>query len=835
MKKLFFPDVKKSNPTIYGYTEPYGEYKGYIKIGYTDRTVSERMKEHYPTRGPNNIERYKVLLDKSAMRDDGTCFSDHDVRKILIKSKFKHVGGEWIQCNVRDINSAIIAIKKRENLDISRNIDFKLRPEQINAITKTSKYFDKYKKIENKIPHFLWNCKMRFGKTFTAYKLAEKMNWKRVLILTFKPAVEKSWHEDLTTHVDFKKWEFVSKNTQDINSINKSKPFVCFASFQDFLGKTKSGGIKIKNKWAHKIKWDVIIFDEYHFGAWRESSKELLESESENEKKLSIINYDDWNEEISPLKTNHYLYLSGTPFRAISTGEFLEEQIFNWTYQDEQEAKENWTKKDNPYASLPRMVMMTYQLPDTITQITETGEYDEFDLNIFFKAEGKEEKSKFVHENEVNQWLNLIQGTDFSNTYTNLKLGKSKPVLPFLDSRLLNILSHTFWFLPSISSCYAMKNILSNNSFFHDFEVIVCAGTKAGVGTKAYDGVIQKMGEPLKNKSITLSCGKLTTGVTVKPWTGIFMLRNTSSPETYFQSSFRVQSPWTVLSEKKSILEEKIIKEECYIFDFAPNRALKLITDYSCRLNINETNPEKKVDEFIKFLPILHFNGSHMCKINASEVLEIGSFGTSGSQLARKFKDKRLVNVDDMTLKRLQKNPKAIEVLMKIEGFRSVNTDLEKIINKTDKINKVKKENEKLSSSSQKSLTDEERTLRSQRKIFQEKIQKFVTRIPVFMYLTEFREECLKDVITQLEPGLFQKITSINTKEFEILISAGLFDSGRMNSAISSFKRYENPSLHYKGYTKYKQKEVGLWDTKVSKEEFNSQVSDKKNILGNFS
>ena len=119
MKKLFFPDVKKSNPTIYGYTEPYSEYKGYIKIGYTDRTVSERMKEHYPTRGPNNIERYKVLLDKSAMRDDGTCFSDHDVRKILIKSKFKHVGGEWIQCKVSDINSAIIAIKKRENLDIS--------------------------------------------------------------------------------------------------------------------------------------------------------------------------------------------------------------------------------------------------------------------------------------------------------------------------------------------------------------------------------------------------------------------------------------------------------------------------------------------------------------------------------------------------------------------------------------------------------------------------------------------------------------------------------------------------------------------------------------------
>ena len=201
------------------------------------------------------------------------------------------------------------------------------------------------------------------------------------------------------------------------------------------------------------------------------------------------------------------------------------------------------------------------------------------------------------------------------------------------------------------------------------------------------------MQNPLKSKSITLSCGKLTTGVTVKPWTGIFMLRNTTSPETYFQSAFRVQSPWTIpLENKNDVNEELILKKECYVFDFAPNRALRLITDYSCRLDIDENNPESKINEFIKFLPVLCFDGSSMREINANEVLDYGMLGTSGSQLARKFESARLVNVDDMTLKRLLDSPDILNALMNVEGFRNLNSDLEKIINKSEKINKIKKD-----------------------------------------------------------------------------------------------------------------------------------------------
>ena len=827
MKKDFFPQKPDNNPKIYAYTENTPEYKGLIKIGYTARSLDERMKEHYPTKGPSNIKRYEVLLLESSMRNDGSYFLDKDVHKVLIKNGYKNVGGEWFNCKVNDVKSAIISLKENVKFDTQRNKNFGLRPEQKDAVNKTSEYFKNYNSTEKKTPHFLWNCKMRFGKTFATYELAKKMKWNKILILTFKPAVENSWREDLYSHVNFKEWQFVSKDTNSYNDIDKSKPFACFASFQDFLGKNSAGGIKIKNKWAHKIKWDCIILDEYHYGSWRDTAKELYEHEEKREQSLAVgEGIESWDENISPLKTSNYLYLSGTPFRAIESGEFIEEQIFNWTYSDEQNAKNNWKDKDSPYKSLPRMVMMTYQLPEQITQITSTGEFNEFDLNVFFKAKGEKDKSEFIYKNEVQKWLDLIRGSGFENIYDGLKLGISKPVLPFCDTRLLDALSHTFWFLPSVSSCYAMKNLLMErqNTFFQDYEVIVCAGPEAGIGVKSLKPVLEKMQNPLKSKSITLSCGKLTTGVTVKPWTGIFMLRNTTSPETYFQSAFRVQSPWTIpLENKNDVNEELILKKECYVFDFAPNRALRLITDYSCRLDIEENNPESKINEFIKFLPVLCFDGSSMREINANEVLDYGMLGTSGSQLARKFESARLVNVDDMTLKRLLDSPDILNALMNVEGFRNLNSDLEKIINKSEKINKIKKDDkdDKLSKKDKKELSDEEKEIKSKRKLFQEKLQKLSTRIPVFMYLTDYREETLKDVITKIEPGLFNKVTGISVEIFEKMASIGLFNSTLMNSAVFAFKRYENGSLAYAGgFTKFKPQEIGLFDTKISPEEF---------------
>jgi hypothetical protein len=353
----------------------------------------------------------------------------------------------------------------------------------------------------------------------------------------------------------------------------------------------------------------------------------------------------------------------------------------------------------------------------------------------------------------------------------------------------------------------------------------VAAGSSAGIGVEALPPVQKAMDDPLKTKTITLSCGKLTTGVTVKPWTGILMLRNSSSPETYFQAAFRVQNPWTIKNpDNISPNWEQIIKEECYVFDFAPDRALRQIADYSCRLNVNESNPEKKVEEFIKFLPVLAYDGSSMKQIDAAGILDMAMSGTTATLLARRWESALLVNVDNSTLQRLMNNKAAMDALMSIEGFRNLNQDIETIINKSEAVKKARKEanDKELSDKKKRELSEEEKEYKSLRKQIQEKLIKFATRVPVFMYLTDYRERCLKDVITQLEPGLFKKVTGLSVKDFELLVSLGVFNSALMNDAVYKFKRYEDSSLVYIGVNKHEGEDVGLYDTVLSSKDYQS-------------
>jgi len=826
MSKGFFPQRPDANPTIYAYEDTNPQYIGLLKVGYTSVDVKQRLAQQYPTLRPGKLP-YKIVLEESAMRNDGSTFTDYDVHRHLRQNGIKNPNGEWFKCTAKEVKAAIIALKIGELNEENRSLDFKMRPEQKAAVEKTAHYFkSSIKENPDKTPHFLWNAKMRFGKTFAAYQLAKKMNWSKLLVLTFKPAVQSAWEEDLKKHIDFNGWQFISRNGLSYGNANKKKPFVCFASFQDFLGKNEVGGIKLKNEWAHAINWDCIIFDEYHYGAWRENAKELFEAEGEKEIEYGEgegIEYFD--EDIIPITTGAYLYLSGTPFRAIASGEFIEEQIYNWTYSDEQRAKEEWRGENNPYAPLPRMVLLTYQLPDSIRDIAMQGEFNEFDLNIFFSAKGNGAQAKFTYQDEVQKWLDLIRGSFMTTTVDNLKLGAKKPPLPFSDTRLLNVLSHTFWFLPSVASCHAMKNLLAQkqNIFYHDYNVIVAAGPSAGIGAAALPPVFNVMDDPLKTKTITLSCGKLTTGVSVKPWTGIFVLRNSSSPETYFQAAFRVQTPWTIKNpDSTSPNKEEIIKRECYVFDFAPDRALRQIADYSCRLNVNESNPEKKVAEFIHFLPVLCYDGSSMKEIDPAGVLDIAMSGTTATLLARRWESALLVNVDNNTLQRLMNNQEAMSALMNIEGFRSLNQDIETIINKSEGIKKAKMEasERKLTPKEKRELTEEEKEYKSLRKQIQEKLIKFATRVPVFMYLTDYRERSLKDVITQLEPGLFKKVTGLSVKDFELLVSLGVFNSGLMNDAVYKFKRYEDASLVYIGINKHESDDVGLFDTVISSDDY---------------
>lgn len=839
MATEFFQQRPEIHPTIYAYSLVGVEsHKGYLKVGFTERDVDTRVKEQMHTSGVP----YQIHLRESAMCKDGSCFTDHDVHAILRKRGFRQLNAgedrnEWFKCSVNDVMAAVVALREGIANQENRTLTFGMRPEQYHAVERTMAYFTSAKKDEpDRAPKFLWNAKMRFGKTFASYQLAKKMGLKKVLVLTFKPAVESAWREDLMTHVDFEGWQFVSNKDAHNNHINidqqyaladKSRPIVAFGSFQDLLGTNEAGGIKAKNAFIHDTNWDLVIFDEYHFGAWRENAKKLFENpdeEADSDFDMEKYKKDEadnaYNETFLPITTSYYLFLSGTPFRAINSGEFIEDQIYNWTYSDEQNAKEKWVGSGNPYAALPRMVMMTYKVPDSITNIAMQGEFDEFDLNVFFSAKGKGEEATFVYENEVQKWLNLIRGAYLPSNVDDMKLGQDKrPPMPYSDTRLLNVLSHTFWFLPNVASCFAMKNLLAQkqNDFYHQYKINVCAGTKAGIGLDALAPVQNSMGDPLETKTITLSCGKLTTGVTVKPWTGIFMLRNLKSPETYFQAAFRVQSPWEVTKDDGT---KEIMKQECYVFDFALDRALRQISDYSCRLNVDEGNPEKKVADFIHFLPVLAYDGSTMKQISAQDILDITMAGTSATLLARRWESALLVNVDNATLQRLMDNKDALNALMNIEGFRSLNQDIQTIINKSEKVKKAKKEDKELTKKEKKELTDEEKEYKSLRKQIQEKLIKFATRVPIFMYLTDYRERCLKDVITQLEPGLFKKVTGLDVKDFELLCSIGVFNAGLMNDAIFKFKRYEDSSLSYTGINKHDGEDIGGWDTVIKKEEY---------------
>ena len=406
----------EARPRIYAYSIADKAHAGLLKIGQTMRDVKQRVAEQLKTA---NIKNYTIELDESAERNNGTIFTDHEVRAVLIKKGFENAELEWMRCTLKDIKTALTELRTGQKFSGTHSETFPMRREQADAVNKTHAYFHSiWKEDMHAVPRFLWNAKMRFGKTFTAYQLAKKLGAKRVLVVTFKPAVEDAWQTDLESHVDFDGWQYLSRNCEsDPTKISAKNPLVYFGSFQDLLGRDDVGNIKPNNTWIHKIKWDLVVFDEYHFGAWRDTAKELFEGEEESiAKKETKLEYtpglEHVNEDLGelseqetdflPIITKAYLYLSGTPFKALATGEFIEEQIFNWTYTDEQRAKQEFTQRKsgarNPYSAMPQMRLLTYQMPDELVAIASAGEFDEFDLNTFFEASGTGKSAKFKHK-----------------------------------------------------------------------------------------------------------------------------------------------------------------------------------------------------------------------------------------------------------------------------------------------------------------------------------------------------------------------------------------------------------------------------------------------------
>ena len=866
------PTMRRAVPQIYMYDDT--SFPGWIKIGQTTRAdVRQRIDEQHPITEPHKT--YHLLWHDNAFYADGSgeSFSDHDLHEVL-RRMGKELIGEWCRCSLREAKAAYVAVRHRDtHIETVRDLDHKMRPEQEKAVNDTADYFELMDKEEPDRPsHYLWNAKMRFGKTFATYQLAKKMGAKRILVLTFKPAVEDSWRDDLLRHRDFEGWRYFSNSEvrklnyeSSIFNIQNSKfPLVVFGSFQDYLGRDKYGNIKPKNEWVHTIKWDLIVLDEYHFGAWNDHAKSLLDlgdSEAKNrqteedevmrESGIDVESGRAWDDEDIPITGRHFLYLSGTPFRALATGEFMENQIFNWTYQDEQAAKANFESRisngenskfkiqnsnlQNPYLEMPTMVMMTYQMPQDLGAMIEQWDMDGFDLNEFFRAEVVRDRkgangckaegiakgrgvATFVHEKAVQKWLDIIRGKTPIYGDSSSPLNEHPP-LPFEDTRLLDLCAHTMWFLPNVASCDAMEALLRRpaNGFYQTYQIINCSGTKAGIGIEALGPVRDAMGDnPLTTRTITLTCGKLTTGVTLRPLGGLLMLRNCKSPETYFQTAFRVQSPWTT-TDKDDPTKKTILKPTCYVFDFAPNRALREVVTYANQLDIDSNRRiTDKVNDFINFLPILQFDGSSMKRVNATEILDFVDNGTSGTLLARRWNSAQLVNVDNATLQRVLDSPEAMATIMKIEGFRALGSDIiENIVNRAERIKKLKREAGD-DPKKKKELTAEEKEYRSKRREVQEKLMKFATRIPIFMYLTDYREESLEDVIRKLEPSLFERVTGLTIDDFDLLLRIGVFNRAQMNDAILKFRRYEDASLAYTGVNRHaSDTRIGLMDSSV--------------------
>jgi hypothetical protein len=827
------------------------EGHGKLKVGYTGRPDPRvRVKEQTGTVYPDG-DGVIIHVDEAAVRADGTLFADHDVHKVLDAAGVQR-SSEVVEATLAEVRAAIAAVRAGRPYDPSRTDDFGMRPEQKEAVEVTAAYFASHAD-DARPPRFLWNAKMRFGKTFAAYQLAQRMGWRRVLVLTYKPAVRNAWRDDLATHVDFAEWSFADRdNPCDPDT---PSPVVWFASFQDLLGTNAEGGVKVHNEDLHLIDWDCVVLDEYHFGAWQGAAKEVCSpatsaADPEKAERVAAEAAAERAEDVADLaeggtprllaatpdagiaedidaadlklSSEVYLYLSGTPFRALTEGEFNEDAIFNWTYPDEQAAKVAWdleATKDperNPYRELPQMEMYTYALAEVASAAIDQGADGLFDLSGFFGAKKVGAEYHFDDPKRVGEFLNMLRGR-LTQSATEKLLNDFKPPFPYSDSRFTDAVAHSVWFLPTVASAYAMKAALEAHPHFKDFLVHVAAGNAARMGAEAKKPVDEMLAKAAKlgKGTITLSVGKLMTGVTVPQWGSILVLRSLKSPESYFQAAFRVQSPWVSRNDDGT---RTINKHTCYVFDFDPNRALSLIYQYGTKLagGATKTAPSDVIAELIEYLPIFAFDGGRMDPVDVTDVMDWGTAGAGAAMLAKRWGSPRLIDLSEEVLTKLLADSDLLERLEQIEDFRNLRQDATKIIAQSKKLREGKKAaaDGDATAGEDPELTAARKAKREQVKSLRAKLLKFVQAVPVFMYLTDFREEALVDVITSLDTQLFERVTGLTLEDFHKLSEVGVFHPAHMNEAIWQFRLFERASLRYLGADvgDKESDRVGLWD-----------------------
>ncbi|WYJ99195.1 hypothetical protein A5821_000272 [Enterococcus sp. 7F3_DIV0205] len=608
---------KAIKPTIYAYVTPTNTAKnGWIKIGYTDRDADKRIREQTHTVG---IEA-KKLWDHEARFNGGGYFSDRDFHAFLTKNGIRrNKGTEWFFFNGNPDEAESLyrefVFKDYSKVQKEQKLDYQLRAEQEAAVEKTLAYAKNHPNGE-----FLWNAKPRFGKTLTSYDLVRKLNSMNVLIVTNRPAIANSWYDDF---VKFIAWQTDFKFISESESLKDRSPMtrqdfvdytvthddakqVAFLSLQDLKGSKYfrgDGGGFDKLKWVADTNWDVLIIDEAHEGV-------------DTFKTDVAFRYID---------RQFTLHLSGTPFKAIAKGSFNDEQIFNWSYEEEQAAKNNWTEEENnPYELLPQLNMFTYQMSKMITKEVNQGIELEnennvdfaFDLNEFFATK---EDGRFVHEADVKKWLDTLTHNE---------------KYPFSTSKLRNELKHTFWILNRVASAKALKKLLDTHPVFENYEVVLAAGNgkSEAEDVLANESSFKRVRDSIQSndKTITLSVGQLTTGITIPEWTAVMMLSNMKSPALYMQAAFRAQNP-NVWTEQVSGEEVRYQKQNAYVFDFAPERTLIIFDEFANNLSTHTVSGggtsgdrEKNIKKLLNFFPVIgEDKEGKMVELDAAQVLTI--------------------------------------------------------------------------------------------------------------------------------------------------------------------------------------------------------------------
>ena len=886
------PTIKVSQNKIYIYETPNNlDTKGFLKIGQTERDSEDRILNQTGTA----MIRANILAEYEAIDDNGQVFSDKEIHQFLLRKgieNLKHYGSgknsEWFKIGFNEIDRVI---KNRQHFidDFKflkdEPIEIQLYPSQQEALDQT---YSRWKVLQenpnttdSNIRKFLWNAKPRFGKTLTAYKFAEKIHAKNVLIMTQRASISNSWFSDYHEYIRNSKdsnYEFGSSKDNKIENeeivkaqaldekiseklaYNENKNLIYYTTLANIKGKDEAGEFKKKNAWIFNAHWDLVILDETHEGTTTDAMTKVLES----------LDYD------------FLLELSGTPFRKMTeTQGYTAKNTYSWSYTEEQEAKENWdySQGKNPYINLPKLNMYTFQVPSNVRVTSDLSEYS-FDFNEFWKISA----DKFIHEQEIDTFLNILsnQKERYDDPQTQY--------YPFADKDTREQLRHTFWKLPSTAAVKLLAKKLRTHEFFSQYKVIEAAGSKEGRSSiKAEKEVKAAIGDNgLKTKTITLSVDMLTTGTTVKEWTAVLMLDNTSDTGKYIQTVFRAQTPW------KSTFEDgtTFVKTNAFVFDFNPDRVLKIAEEYAnmdtktgVEIVGNSTaDRQTKTRTLINFLPIIAMDeDGEMRYLDAKDAVSIINYTAARKIVDEGFMSNNLFNVKALFRMKGKDYEQVREIMSEISPVSALDKrknkkqqgeplaeenpedtfeiEKEKVISQSNLGEKkfaaieeatslgdenldlvlerateqageeITKEDLEKFEQAKKPFEEAKKKQKTEEEKFRDHLRGFARTIPVLLMAYAHSEMTFENFEKRIPQVDFEQVTGITKEQFEYLRQARddsgepIFVESAFNSAIHEFLKRKRTTEHY-----YKSEAEGdIYDNIPSQE--NNRVFTPKRVV----